>query len=561
MYRINRSKLRRGGRQTGTALIVTLVLVLLATLLAVFAMNVGMFEQRASGTDVRSRLVQQTTEAALSQGMEYFRAHTDLVDLNAVDSGGTKVWDRCSFDDDSFPCGTVETFAIDGVTSRRATMYRFVGGTADVNGDGTVDAMEQRMVPLDRHLTTVGNGFAVQYGTGALLCMVQTPKVSTDPTTCTTDPLTAVGINVLTLTAVGSIPGESARTTLSQSVGSHSLLSSPAGKPPVVASGSANLLGTMQIVTNPNAAGPGVPVTTWTRQALTGSGTPNTCYLDEFIRFGALNNKPPQYEGSKPPIITCDTCNCETSHSLSAASGNTVAGGIDVLYGPPGPVGGPDTQTTGFTNFKIRLNEFPCDMFAFVFKQTAWQDTDADYFCETALLADYTVNGVTTTNGRVDEGWLYENATHIIPRDTADPRIPASKLATCSYLNSAASGLVWDQTQCGIGSNVQVGTPDTPVLLVSDGGAPTSIQGRMFGLLFIRSTTSPITTAGGGDGDLEMNAGAVIYGSVVVQGTISRANGTAAVVYNESVLSNLGRQPAFNPFSPVPASWTDRFAY
>ncbi|MEO5624090.1 MAG: hypothetical protein ABIQ78_11800, partial [Dokdonella sp.] len=98
-----------------------------------------------------------------------------------------------------------------------------------------------------------------------------------------------------------------------------------------------------------------------------------------------------------------------------------------------------------------------------------------------------------------------------------------------------------------------------PVLLVEDGS--TSIQGRMFGLLFVRSTTSPLDPATGGNGDLSMNAGAAVYGSVVVQGTVTKANGTAAVIYSAAVLNNLGKEKAFNPFSPVPASWTDRFSY
>ena len=51
------------------------------------------------------------------------------------------------------------------------------------------------------------------------------------------------------------------------------------------ASGSAGVTGTLQIVTNPNAGGPGVPVSVWSRLDIDKHGTTNTCYADEFFRL------------------------------------------------------------------------------------------------------------------------------------------------------------------------------------------------------------------------------------------------------------------------------------
>ena len=65
-------------RQSGTTLVVALVLILLASLLALFAVNVGLNSQRTSASDVRSRLVEETAEAALSQGVEYLRNNRAL---------------------------------------------------------------------------------------------------------------------------------------------------------------------------------------------------------------------------------------------------------------------------------------------------------------------------------------------------------------------------------------------------------------------------------------------------------------------------------------------------
>jgi hypothetical protein len=88
----------------------------------------------------------------------------------------------------------------------------------------------------------------------------------------------------------------------------------------------------------------------------------------------------------------------------------------------------------------------------------------------------------------------------------------------------------------------------------------------MFGLLFIRAPDSPLDPATGSSqsghgGSLFMNAGSVIYGSVVIQGQFVKGNGTASIVYNKTVLENLLSEAPLNPFAPVPASWTDRFAY
>ena len=160
MYRLDRSRQQGPGRQTGTTLIVALVLILLATLLALFAMNVGIFAQRTSANDVRARLVQQTAEAGLAQGIEYFNLNSPTV----LDTTNTANWALCGATDTSFPCGAVDQCAYGfsapcptGVPARRSTMYYFVGGgTYDVNGNGnSTDVMDVRSLPLDRRIASV----------------------------------------------------------------------------------------------------------------------------------------------------------------------------------------------------------------------------------------------------------------------------------------------------------------------------------------------------------------------------------------------------------------------
>jgi len=239
-------------------------------------------------------------------------------------------------------------------------------------------------------------------------------------------------------------------------------------------------------------------------------------------------------------------------------------------------VGMPDATTGKY--------EFPCDMFQYTFGVKAWEDDSSpqDGFCETRMLTtDFApADGSTLPTGGIgiDEAYLYKNATQIVP-GTLRPVgwIDPAKLDTnCASLanssgSSAAGGFIWVQygaTTCSFGTQLQIGTPDLPVVLVVDGNMTGALvyHSRMFGLLFVRAPDTPLdfTTGGsasGHGGSLFMNSGSVIYGSVVIQGQFVKGNGTASIVYNETVLSHLLNEPGLNPFSPMPGSWTDRFAY
>ena len=538
-------------KNTGNALFVVVVLLLLASVMSLFAMNVGVFEQRASGNDLRAKLVNEVAEAGLAKGMEYLHENSQLLKSTAGN------WEKCAATDTSFPCGsireasTVRVVAEDGTVTtpelqRRSTMYYWTGGGHDFDASGAISGWETRMLPIAGTITNTG-GFPVNSGVGAVLCRVAYKDKDTDPTECTDDPAKASPSSVVTLVSVGALPTESARTTLSQTVGSYNILNSPPNKPPIMAAGSVDITGGIQIVTNPNGGGPGVPVSVWTRKDLTKTGTPNTCYADEFLRFGAKNSAPPTLLGTSK-VEVCDTCGCPTEHTLSyQSSGNTQQEGMDIL----------DVDLNTGVNRDVRPEEFPCDMFEYVFRVKAWNDTDGDYFCETKIMTTYKNpnTGVNVSMG-ADEAFLYANSAKVMARDAAATALlKPTQIPTLTYPSSAASGLLWCQLNCDIGSSQQLGTPDRPVLLVIDG--PAKIQGRVFGMIFLRSTGNTLNPADGGDATLEMNAGATVYGTIIIQGKVTKANGTAAVIYNNKVLVNLGNDPANDKFGGVPGGWAD----
>lgn len=609
-------------QQSGTTLILALVLILLASLLSLFAMNVGLFGQRASSNDVRARLTQQTAESGLAQGIEYFRANF----TTALDPTDGTQWTLCGADDTTFPCGVVPkcangkgtTSCTDTALQRRGLMYKYSKGASyDVNGNSsTTDAIDASALPLDRRIgTSVGNGYNVNYGVGALLCVVKQPTAASDPTECTTTPANASSIKVLTFASVARIPGESSSTTLTQSAGVYSIINNVANAPPLVASGAIDLTGGLQMVTSPNAGGTGVPVSVWTRLSVDKTGTPNTCYLNDFIKDP---KQTPTYFGTNPQIIVCDDCDCQQSLSY-ANSGNSQQEGIDILNienNPPNiyatagtatPVIGTTactdaTQTTCRANFDIKPSEFPCDLFQFVFNTQAWKDVTAptgaaygtcgetpgsgDCFCETSMdTVAYTwtdgSNVSQSTQMRVDDNFLYTNATYVIPRNaTGDPTVYSkATIIGCSDLKATSSGLIWDQTGLCIPNSGDIGSPDSPVLLVVDAAGGNTVgvhiqsSPRIFGMLFVRAKmATPISTTGqslnpatggltgGPDYAFQMEGGTV-YGAVVVQGAVKKGNGGGTIVAEPLILQKLLTEPSLSNFAPVPGSWSDRFAY
>src|SRR5690606_516127 len=114
----------------------------------------------------------------------------------------------------------------------------------------------------------------------------------------------ATDMRIVTFVSVARLPDENARVTLVNTIGSYPLLGDLSDHPPITASGTINVTGGLQIVTNPNGGGAGVPVSVWTRSDITKTGTPNTCYADEFFRYTKNNVTPTPLAGTRS--IRCD---------------------------------------------------------------------------------------------------------------------------------------------------------------------------------------------------------------------------------------------------------------
>ncbi|MFS8064083.1 MAG: hypothetical protein ACMG5Z_05795 [Luteimonas sp.] len=578
-------------RQSGAVLLVAVVLLLLAGVMTLFALNAGVFEQRSTGNDIRAKAVNDVAEAGLSQGFEYLmRQHPDML-------SNISLWEKCVATDVTFPCGaiTADLVDVDGdpattaTVARRATMYRLKATSNTITG--LDDALANYMLPLASasKIATAANGSTVAYGVAPVLCLIKRPLKPDDPLLPPIPVLCGDGVGstgatdlrVATFVSVAKIPGESASATLVQTIGQYPKLGDLIDQPPITTAGSAGVTGTLQIVANPNAGGPGVPVSVWTRVDVQKTGTTNTCYADEFFRYTKNNVTPTPYQGT----IRCDACQCDVNGAPTTLSydnsGNLQDEGIDILDVEAGTNSNTGYQVSGHqgANYNVRSDslsyptcEFPPDLFKYVFGVAVWEDTNGDCFGDRKFANVLYVNdGGASAMVDPDEAWLYKNADRIIGAPDATLLNPGQAGTSALLASSASSGIIWCHAGCVIGSNVQVGTPAAPVVLILDG--PVDIRGTVFGFIFVRdpvqntgvqATLSPISGSNSSGGCpsncmVQMNAGAAVYGAMVIQGQL-KANGTSAVIYDKTVLGNIGGDNNLVR-ATLPGAWNDQRSY
>jgi Tfp pilus assembly protein PilX len=560
---------------TGNVLLIVVLLLLLSSVLVLFSLRVGGFEQKTSGNDYRAKLVQELAESGIHQGAEYFAGNPTI----RTDMGN---WDECDTADESFPCGAVsENSAVDASVPRRSTMYKFVGGT----GSG----LDEKLIPLPSPITSTG-GFAATQQVGAVLCRIKRPTSPSDPTSCATNDAEASSIWAMTLVSKGALTSEGSSSTVVQTIGSYGVFNFGTNIPPVIASGSVSVGGGLQIVTAPNGGGlgvgSGVPVSVWTRLDMGTSGTPNTCYMEEFLRQGGSSSGPAYFDG----IEVCHTCQCPGDGSLSYPQGSHACQGMDIVDIDSNAANAAGCPVA--PNLDIRRAEFPPDLFAFVFPRRAWNDNDPGAggdtaantefnFAETRRISDCEFQHPLT--GADVTATLPEDTCYLLNINTITHiGDGVNDAAECNAIAANSRGIIWVHTQpiMSGGSTVagmtgydcvtrlrnidDIGTPSHPVALIFDGSL-TGVHFRLYGLLFVREPNASATLDDetGGSAELGLNAGATIYGAAIVQGEIvAGGGGTAAIVYNEKVLSNLVNDPDIPPDpNSLPGSWTDRVRY
>lgn len=125
------------------------------------------------------------------------------------------------------------------------------------------------------------------------------------------------------------------------------------------------------------------------------------------------------------------------------------------------------------------------------------------------------------------------------------------QVANCGELSSSSSGQIWVDGACDVkdAAGTQIGTADDPVLMVVNGNFRMNAQSTVFGIVFVTNAGCDPCSR-----DISMNAGATVYGAVLIDHDVDRFNGGFSIVYNEAIIN---RATDGNALAPVPGGWAD----
>lgn len=542
----NCKQLRNAQRGITTVTVAVMLLIILAVAL-LFAASVGMFEQRTTTTEIRSRLVSNSAESTLNLALEYLKVNGSKITSTGtggwMNSASTVKWAACS--------DSVTTCLAEENASRRAASW-YIASLPITGALATADASLVTQVNLSGSATT-----AVTSTVGALLCQFDGDDAGAE-NPCALNPSTS-GPLVITLVTTTQIAGESAESEVKTVLATYRTIGGGA-KAPLIATGTVVGLGSMEIVAAPSGAAVGGkgsgPISIWSPCPVdieagtyvstdplcsaTGSGIGSvaTCQLNEYVT--------PNYSASIVDIESylldttsgcasaSNVCECPSSTTsagfLSGHTGSVTKEGIDIL------------DIDGNTGELGDITYFPREPY----------DDATDNF-------DDSIFEVTFKKDVVVEGETSVKTTGCTPdcAVAALEDMKPIKVTSCAGIPASTGGFYWvgyDTPNVAEGNcnlPAQVGTPTDPVMIVIEGGSgDVTLQGnsKVFGMIFVRSSTNAATLRGG-------SSSWFIYGALVVEG---RADMTGLnLVYSEQVINRINSSPSFNRFAVVPGSWLD----
>lgn len=448
-----------------------LILILLTEMI-IFAVQVGVFEQRKSANEMNQKLAFHKADSAIQQAKQFMTANALNVSSAANAGGwlatGTTRWVECVGNEaKTHPCWAEPVAAFrdgDGNANRGSYFYSFNSSNE---------------LPLNPDL--LNNARTGETATlHALLCMLEIDKSFTPPKImgCTTDSaLQDDRYFMVTLMARGEADcinraNCNAEAMVTEKIGSYGP-GGGAGGPgvPLTARTNVPLKGTVEIVPNPNGGGVGVPISTWANArtdtctvggdpVTPGSGSYATCERHEW--YGAAEF-PADY---KCPTNNGCACKKGDDKLLSYAQGNTRILGPDIVSDP----------------------NFPCDLWWYTF-------------------------GVYKTN--------YLLVKEMVPL--------ANQLTNCGSLDANSAGFYWiSGSECRI--QTQIGSADNPVFLISAVETTrVNAGGSIFGVLFVTDVEKPAAQFSG-------NGHATVYGAAIMDAVMKHFNGTFQIVYLEHVI-------------------------
>jgi hypothetical protein len=333
-------------RQQGVLTVFTGVMVLLMlTIMMLFAVRVGIGEQSVSANDVRQKLALHVAETGIQHAKEFFIVNSILVASDLIDklpdgtdgwlAPGAERWLPCSGVDLSAGRGSHPCYGESNLDRRANSYFYSFNGSTEI-GLNTNDILD---------------GTSEEVTVQALLCKLVVSSFLTPPVQgCSKDPVLADEYHfMVTILSRGRADCSGgtclAEAMVAEPMANYGVLSGGNGAGvPLTTRGSWPPSGNAEIVPNPNGGGIGVPVSVWLNANAEcdgasvvdpSSGAWATCEMHEWYETDIL-----------PENLECPgSCSCAESESISYTHGNSDTIGIDMDFDP----------------------DFPCDLFTFYF--------------------------------------------------------------------------------------------------------------------------------------------------------------------------------------------------
>ena len=489
------------GQQRGAVTMFSAVLILiLLTEMMIYAVQVGVFEQRKSGNEMRQKQAFHAAETGIQHAQEYLLANVlDLVSQGADGwlSPASGRWLRCDgadLSEKTHPCYG------EPVEALQAESYYY--SFDDPHPDADPDAAPEDVRLADEVLPEATETVTVN----ALLCLLNIERGAVPPVQgC----LAKDDLNmnptyfVVTLLARGqaecNADGDCAAEALvAQKLGSYGPLSGAGGPGvPLTSRSTFPPGGTAEIVPNPNGGGAGVPISSWLNANTNSTdslcddalnpldpigGSWTTCERHEWYGVDIMPGKNSPNGKYTCPTASCTCASDERRISYADAGGDVI--GMDIVVDP----------------------DFPCDLFEYTFKE------DREKY--DLVKADFTV------------------------------------IKDCNELGPDSKGLIWvdgSVSDCKLNS-VTIGSPEDPVFLVS-AAELTSLAGNaiFYGVMFITDVED--TTA-----EFKGVGTMTIYGAVIIEGPMDHFSGTYQVVYNDDLIDLATKRGSLGK---IYGGWTD----
>ncbi len=293
-------------RQQGVSLVVTLVLVVLMSLLALYGAGVLVMDTRSAANDYRAKEALSAAESGLDQGFSLLNANRYSIRSNGLDLNGDgdvtdtneAAWDTttCTSSSTATPCIAVRSDDRANWKFLQLSSALIKRPWKDDNNDGVKDASEQFLGNTSVFLMTPKAG-----GSSKMLYNIVASGVSADNT---------------------------GTAMVKQAANFHPhIVSTP--KSPMMSYGEIGGSGTFDVVTNPDGAGSGNPLSAWSRYGMTMGGAGKTCQVNEFLKSkdSSFWTEVTDSHGNK--LTKCSSCSCPSATGINPVGSDIVANDPD----------------------------------------------------------------------------------------------------------------------------------------------------------------------------------------------------------------------------------------